>query len=365
MPRRHPRLRRALGEVRPVLAAGASGGASGGPSGGASADEGWIRGQRVLIACSGGPDSLALLGLLERLAPALEITLAVAHVDHGIRPSAAAEGAQVLALAAARGLAGHLRRLTLAPGPGLPARAREGRRRALIEMAEESGASLIALGHTATDQAETVLMHIGRGAGLDGGAAMPADDLAWIRPLLGLTRAECGELCSLLELAPIDDPTNHDRRHLRVQIREELLPILRARNPALERGIAALARQAADAEAALEGWAAREEASRRLAPEGERLRWQTDGLAELPRAIRTRVLRRVIFAGGGDRQALGERTLASIDRALIARAREVEAGEHGPARGPHSWDLRPRLRLGLGRSGLWLAPAPDSGPDNH
>jgi tRNA(Ile)-lysidine synthetase-like protein len=246
-------IARAVGEARRALCAGDGGGA------------GWLRGERVLIACSGGPDSLALLGVMELLAPSLEVTLAVGHVDHGLRVSSALEAAQVEALAARRGLPFAGARLELAVGAGLPARARRARRAALEALAAGCGAGWIALGHTATDQAETVLMHMVRGAGLEGLAGMAAIEGRWLRPLLRITRAEAAALCGRLGLglAAIDDPTNHDERHLRVELREAVLPRLRARNPRLERAISALTGQARDAEDALAGWAAREEAGRR------------------------------------------------------------------------------------------------------
>ncbi|MEZ4383174.1 MAG: tRNA lysidine(34) synthetase TilS [Nannocystaceae bacterium] len=354
---RHPAIARALGELRRTLF-----GAPGEPPGDA-----WIRGRRLLVACSGGPDSVALLGLLELVAAKLAVELAVAHVDHGLREGSADEAAAVVALARGRGHLALSRRLELAAGAGLPARARDARRAALVQMSEEAGCATIALGHTATDQAETVLMHVIRGAGLDGLAAMPARDPEgpsprWIRPLLGLTRAETAALCEAMRLPTIDDPTNRDRAHLRVELREELLPRLRAHNPAIERSVTALAAQAADAEAALDLWSAREEAARRI-DTAERMGWDVDGLAALPRAVRTRILRAAILRAGGDRQALGERVVRSMDRALLAR--EAARGDHGAALRPHRWDLRPRLRVGLDRSGLWAQRSPGDPADNH
>ncbi len=345
MPPRHPTIARALGEVRRSLTVDDE----------AAEGLSWLRGRRLVVACSGGPDSLALLGLLGLLAPGLGIGLVVAHVDHGLRSTSSAEAEAVVRLAAERGLAARVVRLELAPGAGLPARAREARRAALLGVAAEVDAGHVALGHTATDQAETVLMHMTRGAGLDGLAAMPAIDGPWLRPLLGVSRAEAAALCRRLGFAPVDDPTNHDERHLRVAIREAVLPRLRAQNPRLERAIGALAGQARDAEEALEGWAAREEASRRGA-EG----WSTEGLAALPRAIRTRVLRRILRAGGATLEAIGAEVVAAVDRAVVARARA--AGGTGDALRPRGWDVDPGLRLVLGPWGLRLGPG---GARNH
>lgn len=362
-------IARAVGEARRALCAGDGGGA------------GWLRGGRVLIACSGGPDSLALLGVMELLAPSLEVTLAVGHVDHGLRASSALEAAQVAALAARRGLPFVGARLELAVGAGLPARARRARRAALEALAAGCGAGWIALGHTATDQAETVLMHMVRGAGLEGLAGMAAIEGRWLRPLLRITRAEAAALCGRLGLVAIDDPTNHDERHLRVELREAVLPRLRARNPRLERAISALTGQARDAEDALAGWAAREEAGRRGAAG-----WSLVGFEGLPRAIRWRVLRRIIARGagatagspgdgggdGGDDEAglrvdaaaeLGSASVEAIDRAIMARAAAIGGTEAALA--PRQWSLAGGIRLELGPIGLLVRPERDGGRANH
>lgn len=340
MPPRHPDIAAALGQLRPILARVL-------PN---------TRAARLplLVACSGGADSTALLGLLALIREGDRLELTVGTVDHGLRPESADEAAHVATLAAGLGLPLRSTRLTLTAGPGLPARAREARRAALQAMAGAGVA--IALGHTRSDQAETVLMHATRGAGLDGLAAMPPWDPPWLRPLLGLGRASTRSLCRQLGLAFVDDPSNLDLRHPRVRLREQLLPGLRHDNPRVEVALAALAEQAADAEAALAAWALAEERGRRLGPD----HWAAEGLAGLPRAIRTRVLRRICELGGVDMGALGHSAIASVDRALCGRAAAVnapDAGSASPARAPRTWDLRPGLRLRLDRGGLRLGPA--------
>ncbi len=325
--------------------------------------EDWLRGQRLLVACSGGADSLTLLALLELLGRSLDLTLVVAHIDHGLREASAQEAELVSQIAAERGLQAHVRRLDLATGPGLAERARDARRAALLEVAALSECAWVALGHTATDQLETVLMHVLRGAGLDGLAGMPVASRPWLRPILGLRRDQTAELAERFGFAAVDDPTNHDPRHLRVELREAMIPRLRRRNPGIERSVTSLARHAADADAALAQWSSAEEAGRRLADEGDRLRWRSEGLAELPRAVRTRVFLRIALLAGAAREALSERVIMAFDRALMAR--EAARGTHGAALRPHSWDLRPSVRIGLDRGGLW-AQRPGSEPaPNH
>ena len=167
-------------------------------------------GTAVDCAVSGGPDSLALLVL------AAEAGCAVTawHVDHGLRPGSAAE-ADVVAQAAARwGAAFEARSALCQPGSNLEARARAARYGALPER--------VLTGHTADDQAETVLLNLMRGAGPDGMAGIdPAR-----RPLLALRRGETQTLCESLGLEPVQDPSNLDPVHRRNRIRHELLPLL-------------------------------------------------------------------------------------------------------------------------------------------
>jgi tRNA(Ile)-lysidine synthase len=167
-------------------------------------------GSAVTCAASGGADSLALLVLA--VAAGLDVT--AVHVDHGSRPGSAAE-AEVVADAAARLGAGFRRESVLVPpGPNFEARARHARYGVLP--------SDVLTGHTADDQAETVLLNLVRGAALDGLAGMPPEH----RPLLRLRRHETLTLCHAVGLEPVIDPTNTDPRHRRNRIRHEVLPLL-------------------------------------------------------------------------------------------------------------------------------------------
>jgi tRNA(Ile)-lysidine synthase len=167
----------------------------------------------VVAAVSGGPDSLALLVLVCATGrPVLAV-----HVDHGLRPGSAGE-ADVVSTAASRFGAGfESRRAEVAPGPDLEARARQARY-ALLPPG-------VLTGHTADDQAETVLLNLLRGAGVDGLAGMRPGP-AVVRPLLALRRSETHALCRRLDLLPVDDPSNRDRRFRRNQVRLDLLPVL-------------------------------------------------------------------------------------------------------------------------------------------
>ena len=181
----------------------------------------------VLLAVSGGPDSVLLLAACAPLA-AEGVAIEVAWIDHGVRPETPAEGALVRGLTEARGLTFHARQLSLSPGPGFEARARDARERALEALRVERGLALIATGHTATDQAETLLMRLSRGAALRGAAGIRERRGALVRPMLSLTRAEVRAAVHALGLSSCEDPMNHDPQFLRVRIRHEVLPALEA-----------------------------------------------------------------------------------------------------------------------------------------
>ncbi|MDH3303310.1 MAG: tRNA lysidine(34) synthetase TilS [Acidimicrobiia bacterium] len=168
-------------------------------------------GTEVVCAVSGGADSLALLAL----AGGAGLAVTAVHVDHGLRPGSAAEADVVAAAAERFGARFRSETVVVEPGSDLENRARQARHRVLGPDAMT--------GHTADDQAETVLINLLRGAGLDGIAAM---EPGFRHPILGLRRAETVALCAQLRLEPVDDPSNHDPRFVRNRIRHEALPLL-------------------------------------------------------------------------------------------------------------------------------------------
>jgi tRNA(Ile)-lysidine synthetase-like protein len=198
-------------------------------------------GETALLACSGGPDSTALLDALARLAPPRGLDLHVAHVDHGLREGSATEAEGVRALATARNLPFHALRVAVEPGGSLQDRARAARHAALRGLAAELGATAIALGHTADDQAETVLMRALSGATPRALRAMSSRDGMLARPLLRVWRAQTAAYCAALSLPILDDPSNADPRFLRSRVRHDLLPALEEVFPAARRRLVALA----------------------------------------------------------------------------------------------------------------------------
>lgn len=201
--------------------------------------------KRVHVAFSGGPDSSVLADAAAAALGADAVTLC--HVDHGA-PSSAAAAAHARAWADARGLALRIASVEVAAGPSWEAQARTARDRALVGLA---GDELIATGHTATDQAETVLLRMIRGTGPDGLAAIAPRRGPFVRPLLAVPRAAVRAYADAAGLAPWADPMNEDRRFARVRVRQEILPALAAMNPQIERALARLASRAADDRAVL------------------------------------------------------------------------------------------------------------------
>ena len=168
-------------------------------------------GTTVTCAVSGGADSTALLALA--VAAGLDVT--AIHVDHGLRAGSAAEADIVRAHAAHLGAAFRAERVQLSDGPNLEARAREARYAVLP--------ADVLTGHTADDQAETVLVNLLRGASTSGMAAMRPGHQ---HPILSLRRSETVELCAALQLPVVHDPSNLEPRHLRNRVRHELLPLM-------------------------------------------------------------------------------------------------------------------------------------------
>ncbi len=196
------------------------------------------KGQGILIAVSGGQDSLCLAKLLLDLQPKWQWQLALAHCDHGWRVDSQANAAYVEELATTWKLPYHLR---VADRPLVgEAAARQWRYESLGEIAQAVGYSYITTGHTASDRAETLLYNLVRGSGADGLQALTwqrplVSGVQLVRPLLNFQRQETGQFCQTVGLAVWEDSTNQDQRYVRNRIRAELLPYLKTQlNPQAE-----------------------------------------------------------------------------------------------------------------------------------
>lgn len=288
-------------------------------------------GEKVLAACSGGPDSLALAAALAFEAPRAGIMAGGVTVDHGLQPGSAARAQRVSEVMTALGLSPALsvavtvrsRRGSAgspaSPYPGPEAAARIARYAALDEAAHSTGAVWVLLGHTLDDQAETILLGLARGSGARSLAGMAPRSGRYLRPLLGIGRDQTRAACGALGLEPWDDPQNHDPALARARVRDALMPAL---EQALGPGVAAaLARTAgllrADADA-LDGIAAAEAEKLGGSAAARDYGWPTAELGALPEAIRHRLLRLAAVAAGCPAGSLSHRHVARMDELVVS-----------------------------------------------
>jgi tRNA(Ile)-lysidine synthase len=253
-------------------------------------------GALVLVALSGGADSLALLSAARFEVPRAGLRCGAVLIDHGLQ----GESASVAATAAARARSlgadpVEVRRVEVGSEGGPEAAARDARRTALRMVAEQHGAAAVLLGHTRDDQAETVLLGLVRGSGTRSLSGMAPRDGLWRRPLLGLRRTDTEAVCRAAGLEWWDDPHNADPALTRVRVRTRVLPGLEAElGPGI---VTALARTAelARADADLLDTLAADLAAAVTDSAGA---LDANALVGAPTALRTRVLRRAALAAG-------------------------------------------------------------------
>jgi len=208
------------------------------------------RGDHVLVAVSGGPDSMALLHVLWEARERLGVSLEVAAIDHGLRAGAAAEIDLVRERAAALELPFATASVVVRRERGrasLQDAARRARLAALSQLADQRGARRIALGHHADDQAETILFRIVRGTGLRGLAGIPYRRDPFVRPLLDVRRPEILQYLARRSIPYATDPSNADPRFARARVRHRILPLLAGENPRVTEALIALGREARQA----------------------------------------------------------------------------------------------------------------------
>jgi tRNA(Ile)-lysidine synthase len=302
-------------------------------------------GQRLVVACSGGADSVALAAATVFEARATGWLVGAAVVDHQLQPGSAHVAAGVRDLVQTLGCdpADVLTVEVAGSGSGPEGDARAARYRALTAYATPLGA-IVLLGHTLDDQAETVLLGLARGSGVRSLSGMPPAWPGFRRPLLGLSRQLTHEACAAMDLAVWEDPHNSDPRFARVRVRDEALPVLeRTLGPGVARALARtaeLARQDADALDALAG----DLLSRALVG-GDGL--SVESLEPAPAAIRRRVLRRWAVDAGVPAGDLTAVHTEAVDRLVTAW--------HGQL----GVDLPGRVQAYRRAGRLRLRPAPD------
>lgn len=267
----------------------------------------------VLVACSGGADSLALAEAVAFESRHTGRPCAAVVVDHGLQP-----GSELVAQAAARacrGLGLHpvvVARVEVSDtGQGLESSARDARYAALTETAERLGAVAVLLGHTRDDQAEQVLLGLTRGSGARSLAGMPAARGIFRRPLLGIAREDTRTACAAEGLKVWDDPMNEDPSFTRVRARRAVVDLERDLGPGVAAALARSAGQLRDDADLLEGLASAARAG--LGGSGP---FDVEALAAIPAALRTRVWRALLTEAGAPPGRLGARHTDACDRLL-------------------------------------------------
>ncbi len=269
-------------------------------------------GDCALVAVSGGADSLALACALIKEAPELAITLIAVTVDHQLQSGSNEQAKKVQAQLKAIGYQEVIiEKVSVVEKSGLEADARTARYTALDSIAHAYGATQIFLGHTRDDQAETVLLGLARGSGTRSLSGMATVNGKYARPFLQLTRAQTVAACQEADLQTWSDPHNLNEKFSRVRVRNKVMPVMEEE---IGPGIAAaLARSAAilrdDADAL-------DEMAQAVISRVDLSDLDCAALAELPRAIRSRILRAAIYAAGAPSGSLSADHLAAVE-ALI------------------------------------------------
>ncbi len=274
----------------------------------------------VLVACSGGPDSMALAVSARFVLPRAGIRVGLITVDHQLQVGSAQRAQQLAGWAADRGFAPvAVATVEVAGRTGGPeAAARDARYEALAAAARDHGAGAVLLGHTLDDQAETVLLAVVRGAGARGLAGMPIRrrryGVSFLRPLLDVTRAQTRAACLAEDLQTWEDPHNSDPTYRRTQARTLLAALSDQLGPTVVGNLARTASLAAADTAVLDRLAKRA-FERATTGEGG---LSVATLATMPDAIRTRVLHRWAGMLGAPGSALSHRHVDALDALVTA-----------------------------------------------
>ncbi|HCK79217.1 MAG TPA: tRNA lysidine(34) synthetase TilS [Actinobacteria bacterium] len=271
-------------------------------------------GDLVLVACSGGADSLALASATAFVAPRAGLRAGAVTVDHGLQEGSAEHAENVVAALRAMGLGPvEVIRVQVGTDGGPEAAARRARYEGLGEAAQRLGAACVLLGHTMDDQAESVLLGLARGSGGRSLSGMAQRQGNYVRPLLNISRHTTQEACRAEELLVWDDPHNADPRYLRSRVRTELLPLMeQVLGPGVSEALsrtAEMLRDDADALDVWAGWALDAAVHREGGLDIEQLEVQ------LP-AVRHRALRQAAIAAGCPAGSLSFTHIDALDRLI-------------------------------------------------
>ena len=282
-------------------------------------------GDSAIVAVSGGADSLALAYALVKEAPELAITLIAVTVDHQLQTGSGDQAKKVQEQLKAMGYQEVIiKKVSVVEKSGIEADARTARYAALDAIAHAYGASQIYLGHTRDDQAETVLLGLARGSGTRSLSGMATVNGKYARPFLQLTRLQTVAACDEAEITPWKDPHNANEKFSRVRVRNKVMPVMEEE---IGPGIAAaLARSAAilrdDADAL-------DEMAQAVISRVDLSDLDCAALAELPRAIRSRILRAAIYAAGAPSGSVSADHLAGVEALVTSWRGQGEASLPG------------------------------------
>jgi tRNA(Ile)-lysidine synthase len=253
----------------------------------------------VVVALSGGADSLALAAAVAFEAPKLGLTAASVTVDHALQPGSDAAAADAARVASRLGLDARVVAVRVEQtGDGVESAARDARYQALFETSRALGVAAVLTAHTLDDQAETVLLGLARGAGATSLAGMPPvsdrDGILLLRPLLGTRRTETVAACAAQDLSPWQDPHNDDPRYARVRVRQRVLPVLEAElGPGVAEALARTADQLQEDAAAFADMI--DETIEDIVEHAEAgIAVSASALAANPAALRNRIIRHVV-----------------------------------------------------------------------
>lgn len=291
-------------------------------------------GDHVLVCVSGGADSICLLESLVRLKRLFRVRLSVFHLDHGLRPDSRRDADYVRKACDRLGVPFHLEIAEDGPkkGGSVEAWATVARHTAATAVRERIGAGVIAEGHTLDDQAETVLLNLARGTGLEGMVGIvpvwgSRPHLVCVQPLLDVERSEVEAFCSALHLRPRRDPMNEDRAYMRAAIRHDVLPVLeRTTGRGVKRAIVRTSANLRSDREELDRQAV--DALRKVVTEkhGDEIRFDAAKLRALPEPIAHRVVRLAVYdAFSGD-------WAAPWSRDAIAAVLDLAKGRSGRRR---------------------------------
>ena len=270
-------------------------------------------GDKVLVAVSGGADSLALAYALAVEAKKLAITVIGVTVDHQLQQQSSQQAELVKQQLTDLNIVCLVKKVTVDIQDGLEASARKARSQALVEVATDENVVAIFLGHTKDDQAETVLLGLARGSGTRSLSGMAHHNGMYVRPLLEISRSQTEEFCNEVGLKFWIDPHNSDSQFARVRVRTEALPILeKSIGPGITDALARSAHLLRDDADALDHWAQREEIHVDLAD------LECAHLETLPRAIRTRILRSAIYAAGAPAGSVSADHVSAVEALISA-----------------------------------------------